>query len=282
MGDRGINDRIINCEKIKYRQSDFPVSYHYDTVGKAKNAQSGLANWHEEIEILYFTEGEAELYVNLEGHHVKAGDVIFLYPYWLHRTVNLTPLCRYHCLLIHPSFIGFTHEATTDFLISSSDEIRENVRRIVSEMREAQPGYQTIVFGEINALIGRFSRCPEVSESYAVPDPQLDSMRQVLRYIRTNYNQKITVADICNLVHLSPSYFSQCFSRIMGCSLMVYLNRMRCEKAYQMISSTSLSIMECALECGFSNKSYFTRKFREIYHILPSDVRTQRKKPADK
>ena len=130
MGDRGINDRIINCEKIKYRQSDFPVSYHYDTVGKAKNAQSGLANWHEEIEILYFTEGEAELYVNLEGHHVKAGDVIFLYPYWLHRTVNLTPLCRYHCLLIHPSFIGFTHEATTDFLISSSDEISESAFRL--------------------------------------------------------------------------------------------------------------------------------------------------------
>jgi len=54
---------------------------------------------------------------------------------------------------------------------------------------------------------------------------------------------------------------------------MVYVNEYRLAKAKALLLTTKDSICEIAISTGFSDNSYFTRKFKELYGISPSAMR---------
>jgi two-component system response regulator YesN len=76
-------------------------------------------------------------------------------------------------------------------------------------------------------------------------------------------------------VHMSRSYFSQCFKDIMGKPFNEYVRDKRMEKAKELLVSTQLPILQIAENVGYPNEKYFSRLFRELEGVTPSEYRVR-------
>lgn len=100
----------------------------------------------------------------------------------------------------------------------------------------------------------------------------------VMKYIRENYTKRITVKDICDAVGYSKSTVLSSFKKEFSTTVNAYLTNMRLERAKKMLENESVTINEVALECGFSDQSYFSKVFSSKYKITPTDYRRDEKR----
>jgi YesN/AraC family two-component response regulator len=100
-----------------------------------------------------------------------------------------------------------------------------------------------------------------------------DVIQRSLQYINENYSQRITLEDAANAVYMAPAYFSKVFKKNMGCSFVMYLNRLRIEKCKQLLSQRGVSVGEIGEMTGFMDQSYFTKVFKRVEGVSPKYFR---------
>jgi len=94
---------------------------------------------------------------------------------------------------------------------------------------------------------------------------------EVVKYINANYSQEVHLEGISKAVGVSASHISNIFKDEMGVSVMEYLKTLRLENAKKMLLSRTLSVTEVARQCGFNSPSYFSKLFRQRYHVRPRE-----------
>ncbi|AJO78301.1 AraC family transcriptional regulator [Pseudomonas sp. MRSN 12121] len=121
----------------------------------------------------------------------------------------------------------------------------------------------------------------EVCKLQQLPDnlPASDGMLGVQQrqrlddYIRSALASDVRLADMSNVVNLSPYHFSRVFRRSYGMSPYQYLLHCRIERAKALISTSDRSLLQIALDTGFAGASQFSRTFRRIVGLAPSELR---------
>ena len=107
---------------------------------------------------------------------------------------------------------------------------------------------------------------------------------QIENYIKTNYQNNISLEEVSDYFGLTPQYFSKYFKEIFHISFLKYLNEIRFERACEDLVNTDHTIIKIALDNGFPNVSSFTKAFINKYNQKPSDYRLKinRKKENEK
>lgn len=90
-----------------------------------------------------------------------------------------------------------------------------------------------------------------------------------VKYITQNYEKNIKLGDVAAYVGMSESYFSRHFKKTMGIGFSEYLNKMRVEKAKELLKRKRLTMQEIAEQVGYSNSAYFTHMFKSLTGISP-------------
>ena len=83
----------------------------------------------------------------------------------------------------------------------------------------------------------------------------------------------LSVDDICNELHYSPSYFRTLFKKEAGVSFGAYLTQMRMEKAKQLLIETDQKGYLIAKQVGFNDPHYFSFCFKKHFHMTPREIR---------
>lgn len=99
------------------------------------------------------------------------------------------------------------------------------------------------------------------------------NMTMIISYIRQHYMEPINLTDIANHFHFNPSYLSSFFSAHNDEGFSEYLNRVRVDKAAELLQHGELSIAQISEKVGYSDQSYFTKVFKKIKGISPSQYR---------
>ena len=71
----------------------------------------------------------------------------------------------------------------------------------------------------------------------------------------------------------SDVYFCKMFKQNIGKSFIVYLNELRIEKAKKLLSRPEINIKDISAEAGFRDANYFTRVFKRMVGMTPSEYR---------
>ena len=104
-------------------------------------------------------------------------------------------------------------------------------------------------------------------------------IQKVVDYIHANLDKRITADDLARAARLSRSRLCYLFKAETGVAPMQYLKRCRIEKARDLLESTPLSVKEIRSSVGLSDRSHFTRGFKETFGVTPFEYR--RKNPED-
>jgi AraC-like DNA-binding protein len=100
-------------------------------------------------------------------------------------------------------------------------------------------------------------------------------IHDVLMYLDADFMNKITVDSILQFSPLSRSHFHALFKKETGMTFIEYLNRIRCEKAGEMLFTTDDTVLDISLKAGFNNLSHFCHTFKEIMGMPPAKFRAK-------
>lgn len=107
--------------------------------------------------------------------------------------------------------------------------------------------------------------CELLLEKYGLPERNIkitESIIRVLYHIEELYMRPVFLKDLAKMAGLSPSRFSEMFTKCMKKSPIQYLNDFRIKKAEYLLSNSNLSMEEIASKTGFSSMHYFCRMFK--------------------
>jgi AraC family transcriptional regulator, arabinose operon regulatory protein len=231
-------------------------------------------------------DGRAEIRIGEERRRLAPGTVILAPPdvpqeLWNEgdESVRMHTVwfsARLYGLLDLPSLCGLPVEyqlSTPQF-----DEMVAIARRIIQELREREPGYALATNAAGLQLVAALWRAwaasgGEPSLASGAHIAELARLEPVLRAIQSRYAELLTLAQMAQLVHLHPAYFSTLFRRATGLPPSQYLARYRLRRAQELLLSTDHSLSEIAAATGFSDPFYLSRAFRRQAGVSPSAFR---------
>lgn len=118
------------------------------------------------------------------------------------------------------------------------------------------------------------------SSSAPSPDPitcnsENDLMSYAIEYINSHYaDSNLLMSDVASHVSISYNYFSNLFCRKTGETFPTYLLRLRVKKAAELLEDPSLKIADICYKVGFKSPQQFSRDFKKITGVYPSDFRS--------
>ncbi|TMP42545.1 AraC family transcriptional regulator [Pseudoalteromonas citrea] len=99
--------------------------------------------------------------------------------------------------------------------------------------------------------------------------------KQVTDFIHANFNRQIVLFELAHLVELSEYHFCRMFKLSFAQTPQQYLMSIRIEYAKQALKTSTYSLANIALMCGFANQSHFGRNFKQRVGVTPSSYRRQ-------
>ncbi len=104
-------------------------------------------------------------------------------------------------------------------------------------------------------------------------DNDLDDVAQAVHFLQANIEESIHAEDLAKRAGMSVYQLTRRIKSIYGITPNQLLNTTRIDTASHLLRTTSASICEIALRCGFCDQSAFTRKFKAASGLTPSQYR---------
>ena len=105
-------------------------------------------------------------------------------------------------------------------------------------------------------------------------------VKKAVSFIQSNYCNPIRVTDVADYVCVNRSYLYTLFQNYLGRSPQQVLTMFRITKARELLESTSYPIESIALSCGYSDALVFTKAFRSMRGMSPSQYRKESHKES--
>jgi YesN/AraC family two-component response regulator len=101
-------------------------------------------------------------------------------------------------------------------------------------------------------------------------------IKEAVTYIRFHIDQPLSLNHVADTLGVHPSYLSRTFKKELGMTLTQYINRLRIENAKYMLDQGNSSVLETALNVGYSDPNYFSKVFHKLEHVTPHDYRKRK------
>ena len=95
--------------------------------------------------------------------------------------------------------------------------------------------------------------------------------------VQKNYKEELSLKTLAYKYHMNASYLGQIFQKEVGCSFTQYLSNTKNGIAKDLILNTNRRINDIAQEVGYTDTSYFYRKFKQCYGVSPASLREMKK-----
>ena len=104
---------------------------------------------------------------------------------------------------------------------------------------------------------------------------QNEHIKKTAEFIRTHYDQPLTIADLSEIAGYSAHHFTRLFKKMYNLTPHQYMVGVRLEKARFILEQQGdLPISEVSLQVGME-ENYFIRLFRKKYGITPGSYRSK-------
>ena len=101
-----------------------------------------------------------------------------------------------------------------------------------------------------------------------------DTLKKIVDYVNENLSDEdMRLTLLAENMNMNPNYISQLFKKELGCGYHAYLNQVRVEKAKKYLKQTNEPITVVAELVGFSDYRIFTKIFKGIVGVAPSQFR---------
>lgn len=229
-------------------------------------------------ELYYVVKGKAQLQIGQARTALETDDLLLLPP---KTRRSLTPENgeNFHYYLLGLAGIDFAAANATDkpyvLVKAGPEKMRFDFLfdLVFEEIEQRKASYQLITQNILQILImGLFRRARNHPE-FKQPGRSLRECERAIRFMDENLSKPLTLDQLAELTHLSKFYLVHIFKREVGMTPIEYLNYRRIQESKRLLATTNHPIAKISEYLGFSNQSYFGRRFKEAVGMVPSAFR---------
>ena len=252
------------------------------------NALKKHSHYHDCHQIIFVTKGRARFCVNEATYDATEGSVMIFSRYENHSMNIMTDEYERYVLHIHPS--ADIQQNKTYAIFSNRPDGFNNLIDMTNNKKQFQELFAQIIaefngtnkMGEdmlqllVDQLLILICRClPD--EILSFDDDCFETVADIQRRFEKEYYNRYTLEDLAKDYNISPSSLSHQFKKVTGSSVMGYLLSCRIATAKKYLSKTNLGIGDIVERCGFSDNSNFSRTFKTLCGMSPSQFRNKYK-----
>ena len=284
-------DIMINSDGYELQNhGDFfyPVGCYYCDMSKTKV----IWHWHKELELIFVERGIIKVGAGQTEKILSEGDGCFINSEILHDVEQVeSQEGILKSIVFHSDLIGNLNSIyRTKFL----NPIIENKNlpfiffdgkkdsEIVSFIRSAWESQATENFGyefDVRNFLSKIILKLIEGGTGKIYSPTSKEIRDnervkiMMNFIEKNFAENLTLEQIAATIPISKAECILCFKRVTGNTPRKFLKDYRVLLAAEKIRSSKKNISDIAFDCGFTDMSYFSKSFREIFKISPTDYR---------
>lgn len=160
----------------------------------------------------------------------------------------------------------------------SNARIYLSQRRIFQRAISGNAGEPLIVEEYIISLLERVVRSAYRGRSHElrkVGSKQREVIRHTEHLLCNRLEERLTLPDIAGAVGMSPYHLCRMFHQVTRTTLHEYRQKLRLRWSLESVTESDRSLVDIALDSGFSSHSHFTSAFREEFAVTPSSIRAK-------
>lgn len=222
---------------------------------------------------MYLSQGKASAFVDGEMRTVHAGEALLFLPGARQRYVYLK---EDGCINKFVHFSGhlaaiLDGEPARIITLASKSEFESNLDRLIRAYCRIDGQRGLLCDGYLRTLLALLKDSEMLAS--AQRDTLQDRVRSVINLMNTHINEPIDLDACAKRCCVSRERFNHMFKEQTGFPPLQYINRIRVERAKELLVDSGLTVSECADTLGFSDVNYFSRLFRKIAGVSPSKYR---------
>lgn len=172
--------------------------------------------------------------------------------------------CFYFQIFNHVLPLFTSYRVSHDAFLDTLSDILTNLKH-----------QDTLSYGYANAKFETmlFEWLKEIHTKTTTNNPQAQMIYRVEVYINEHVEEKLLVADLAKECHYSEKHFRNLFTKIIGVPPKKYIENVKLEVAYNLLTNTDKTIDEIANKLSFSSSHHLTNAFKSLYGVPPSAYR---------
>lgn len=252
-------------------------------VNIQRGSLSTEIHWHDCAEIIHLKQGNAKLFLKDSWEKLNEGETAFIPKGELHCchctdknalriVIGITEnLFGSHADEQERFILPFNNEKFERRIFRESEKISKlfsllNEKNLTVTEELKQRFYVGLIYAEIFEIIER-------ELFFEKPKPKSDYVKKIEQIIEEKYNENITAQQTAAKVNLSYSHMAKLLRDECGTNFGEMLLKHRIDAAKRLLLITNLNITDIALKVGFTDSSYFIKRFGERVGTTPLKYR---------
>ncbi|KAA1179970.1 AraC family transcriptional regulator [Rhizobium tropici] len=274
--DNGQVMRTVSLPRGRHRLHAMPTSAGYEIRHDEPYDWDGRRRGQTPFTVLQHTiSGTGRLRYENRNYRVNAGDTLLVlvphnHRYWLEKgerweyfwiSMNGEEALRIHRLILAAAGPVLKLQQAT------IDQLADCGLRLVK-------GATTPASASAIAYEAAMALYDDVFGSHAFAADR-SVMQIVIDYINANLDKPLPVEELAKVGGLSRAHFSRVFAENEGVPPAEFVLQQRMQRAAKLLTKAAfIPVKEVAIMSGFDDANYFSKVFRRIYGINPTEFRT--------
>lgn len=258
-------------------------------------SENGIENvqkhWHRSLELSYIISGACQYEINGHVFIARAGDILLINSCDIHGCQTnykgpsemVSIIFPYSFLkMVFPAFNDFRYSLTvgTDVYLALTAAFEEIYP--IFKNRAENSLYQLKLNSFFYQILYELFTCcksPKPVPGSIRSQKHIERCSEILDYIDNHYGENLSLESLAKEFSLSREHISRTFKSYMNTTFKKYLTSIRMHHAYQALVNSDLSILQIALDNGFSDARAFTSAFASYYGQTPLKYRKSIRSP---
>ncbi len=274
-------------EQLSRGSADFPIAYYHLIKTHPRYVMD--LHWHPEFEIITVRSGRFELYLNRRAYTLYAGDTAVVNPGVLHRG-EPNGDCEYECTVFSLAMLSPGGSAAAKYIkpltegslvvreyhAAGETEIKDAAEELFFALRQCvNKNAELAVYAALYRFFAVLYDTDSIEKAtlQTAQSKQLSHLTALISWIEEHYTQRITLEELATRAGLSEKYLCRFFKEYTSYTPIVFINRIRVEKAAADIRDKKMSLTDAAYANGFNDSAYFSKVFREVMGMSPREYK---------
>lgn len=258
--------------------------------------RDSIEHWHPELEIVYTYAGHAAHFIDGRVHVAAPDSLLITNSESIHKVISDTDIPESVdlvalVLIVNRDFVRTLVPNLSEMYFATEvrehlPEIREimlYMARYADDRRPIEPYEEWMLIGKMYELMSVLCRTSLYPREEIFPinsEKNLERLRGVMIYVKEHYKEPLLQSEVSARFHFTKEYFSRFFRNNTGMTFKEYLTRVRLRSAKDEILATDKSMLEVALDNGFTDSRSLINAFKAMYGTTPYQFRKENTKQS--
>ncbi|MGW9526580.1 AraC family transcriptional regulator [Paenibacillus terrae] len=257
---------------------------HYCNGRKFKEAGKIMRKFTRTLshhELVLVTEGLGSIVIGGKKYSLKQGMLFYIGSGVLH---SLEPDSNEppHFLTVHFSYARVNlNDGKWDITdeprmlplhpaqeLKDAYSVQDLFHKLVDSWNAKLPGYELMTRTLLQQL---FISISQSVRKQHWNDSNARKVEKIIQYMHQHINSKVTLTELSEMVQLAPTYLSRTFKETTGYAVIEFFNKIKIDKAKELLIEGDKKVKEVAQALGFTDEFYFSRLFKRMEGISPSE-----------